>query len=490
MLHFYDGQIRRYITQIIRLLSNFSVKYGDGTLVRVPVLYGDTDRQIASLLSDNSENKLTAAPRMAVYLNDLQLDRSRLSDATYVGKLHIREREYDSDTGDYTSSQGHQYTVERLMPTPYKASFKVDIWSSSTDQKLQILEQILVLFNPSLDIQTTDNYIDWTSLSTVDLTQLTFSNRSIPVGTASNIDIATLTLEAPIYISPPVKVKQLGIVTNIIASITQGVENPSLQDPQLDFGSDLFPSGSNQFANGGNLSSGGNIINVKRISLGGFGILVVNSQAQILDKHEHVTATNDSVDIPVKLGPEINWRKILDNYPGKYKAGYSKIYLKQNNFTEVVGTFSLNPLDENYITVNYDTDSFPTNTVLSSVNRPGSPGTFDAIIDPTRVGPGHGLSSSIVGTRYLIIEDMGNVANVDGADAWKGTDHSDLIAGENDIVEYNGVKWQVIFDASQSQDQLIYQTNIYTGVQYKWNGLSWVKSFEGEYRAGTWRLEI
>ncbi len=490
MLHFYDGQIRRYITQVIRLLSNFSVKYGDGTLVRVPVLYGDSDRQIASIIGDNSENKLAAAPRMAVYLNDLQLDRTRLSDATYVGKLNIREREYDPLSDSYTSSQGHQYTVERLMPTPYKASFKVDIWSTSTDQKLQILEQILVLFNPSLDIQTTDNYIDWTSLSTVDLTQLTFSNRSIPVGTNANIDIATLTLEAPIYISPPVKVKQLGVVTNIITSITQGIENSPSQDPQLEFGNELYPSGSNQFANTGNSSSGGNLINVKRISIGGFGILVVNGQAQILDENEHVTATNDSIEIPIKIGPGINWRKILDNYPGKYKAGYSKIYLKQNNFTEVVGTFSINPLDETYITINYDVDTFPTNTELSATNRPGSPGTFDAIIDPTRAAPGHGLASPVTGTRYLIIEDIGNDNNIDGADAWKGSDASDLVAQENDIIEYDGVKWVVIFDASQSEDQLIYQTNIYTGVQYKWNGQSWVKSFEGEYRTGTWRLEI
>jgi hypothetical protein len=39
---------------------------------------------------------------------------------------------------------------------------------------------------------------------------------------------------------------------------------------------------------------------------------------------------------------------------------------------------------------------------------------------------------------------------------------------------------------------LLYQTNIYNGkrVQYCWNGVSWVKSFEGEYRAGTWRLVL
>ena len=163
MLHFYDGQIRRYITQVIRLLSNFSVKYSDGTLVRVPVLYGDSDRQAAHILQDNSENKIGAAPRMAVYIFNLEQDRTRLADSSYVGKMHIREREYDAETDTYSSSQGYRYTVERLMPTPYKISFKVDIWSTSTDQKLQILEQLLVLFNPSLEIQTTDNYIDFRS---------------------------------------------------------------------------------------------------------------------------------------------------------------------------------------------------------------------------------------------------------------------------------------------------------------------------------------
>ena len=57
-----------------------------------------------------------------------------------------------------------------------------DIWTSNTDQKLQLLEQILVLFNPSLEMQTTDNFIDWTSISVVNLENVTWSNRSVPVG--------------------------------------------------------------------------------------------------------------------------------------------------------------------------------------------------------------------------------------------------------------------------------------------------------------------
>ena len=196
MQYFYDGQVRRYLLQIIRLLSNFVVKYSDGSLVRVPVMYGDADRQAANIIKQNSENTVLAAPRIAVYITELELDMNRISDSSFISKVHVRERAINENTGEYSSAQGNNYTVERLMPTPFKLTVKVDIWSSSNDQKLQILEQILMLFNPSLEIQTTDNYVDWTSLSVVDLTQVVYSSRSIPVGTATDIDIATLTLQS------------------------------------------------------------------------------------------------------------------------------------------------------------------------------------------------------------------------------------------------------------------------------------------------------
>ena len=60
------------------------------------------------------------------------------------------------------------------------------------------MEQILTLFNPSLEIQTTDNYIDWTSLSVVNMEGITFSSRSIPVGVDSDIHVANMTFTTPI----------------------------------------------------------------------------------------------------------------------------------------------------------------------------------------------------------------------------------------------------------------------------------------------------
>lgn len=224
MQWFYDGQIRRYVGQVIRTLSGFKYQAADGKQTTVPVMYGDMSRQVGNIIKENSENKLPSAPRIAVYISDLQLDRTRLADSTHVSKVHIRERAkiYDGNgnvTG-YEPTQGSGYTVERLMPTPYKLTVKVDIWSTNTDQKLQIMEQILMLFNPSLELQTTDNYIDWTSISVLDLTNINFSSRQIPQGIDSDIDIASLTLESPIFISPPTKVKRLGVIQDIVMNLS------------------------------------------------------------------------------------------------------------------------------------------------------------------------------------------------------------------------------------------------------------------------------
>ena len=76
-----------------------------------------------------------------------------------------------------------------------------------------------MLKRPSLEIQTTDNYLDWTSLTVVNMEGITFSSRSIPVGVDSEIDVASLQFSTPIYLTPPAKVKRLGVTTSIISNI-------------------------------------------------------------------------------------------------------------------------------------------------------------------------------------------------------------------------------------------------------------------------------
>ncbi len=624
MQFFYDGQLRRYITQIVRLLSNFVVRYSDGTLVRVPVMYGDQDRQAASIIAQNSENTIQSAPRIAVYVSELDLERERLSDATFVGKLHIRERSINEETGEYTYSQGNQYTVERLMPTPFGLTVKVDIWSTSTEQKLQILEQILTLFNPSLEIQTTDNYIDWTSLSVVELQDVSFSSRTVPTGTNSAIDIATLTLKTPVWLSPPAKIKKLGIVTSIVNNIYGGKS-----DPVLDYIDGL----GTDYATG-QIDPVGKLFD-QRISIGNYDILVEQNTVKI---KSNVTGASTW----------LSWDQAIKQFPGKLTSGLSKIFLRQPDGTEVVGTIALYPSDFTILIAEWDPDTFPSPTGIPGPSRsPSEYGFYDAIVDPTNFNPKRPNKEKTdqtvaPGRRYLLVDSIGgsirdtyissnksnivhtnvlakkvndhklyvngsevisnpqpnpvyydkpsknftgasqnatfdvtvNLANAsygasisnpgsgyssgdslrvrgrflgganvindclitvlsvglsgeiqtinvkgipadrefiivaasefnvddeityelnlneDGPDAWKNSDGSDAYAEANDIVEWDGSKWVVIFSAEEVSDELVYQTNFYTKTQYKWDGVKWSRSFEGEYKRGQWRIAL
>lgn len=451
MQYFYDGQIRRYVGQIIRMLSGFKYETEEGKQITVPVMYGDMTRQVSHIIRDNSENKIPSAPRIAVYITGLQLDRTRLGDATHVSKVHIREREYDDETGTYTQKQGNQYTVERLMPTPYKLTVKADVWATNTNMKLQIMEQIMMLFNPSIEIQTTDNYVDWTSLSVVELTDLTFSSRSIPVGVDSDIDVGTMTFEAPIWINPPTKVKRLGVIHEIIMNI---------HDDSYSFNVD------------------------ERVTVSGFDIFVYYDtnfsryQAELIDTKTVIESLSDDQSAAwANHGGDINWRILLDQFATQkvfFRAGSSQLFLRQANGNEIVGTVALDPLDETKLIINFDTDTYPSETLIDGVSTRG---TIDAIVNPETFNPGVPAAGTF--PRYLILNDI-----ADDTEAWNS-----FKAYANDIIEWDGSKWTVVLDASEV-DQIVYVTNIRTGVQYMYDQGMWIRSFEGEYPRGQWKLML
>jgi hypothetical protein len=117
-----------------------------------------------------------------------------------------------------------------------------------------------------------------------------------------------------------------------------------------------------------------------------------------------------------------------------------------------------------------DIDTIPVNTLLP----------IDAIINPQKSIPGGKLSAAASGQRYLLLNNINEVA------AWG----LNFIANANDIIEYDGTNWTVSFSASDSTDAVQYVTNLNTGVQYKWDETAWIKSYEGEYPSGRWHLVL
>ena len=461
-------------------MSNFSYKDSESNLVTVPVMYGDITRQVGSILRDNSENKVPSVPRMGVYIQGLETDSSRISDSSFISKQHIREQKYNAVTESYEGIQGKNYTVERLHPTPYILNCNVDLWTSNTDQKLQLMEQILVLFNPTLEIQTTDNYIDWTSLTTVSITSINFSSRTIPVGTDSEIDVASISFAVPIYISPPVKVKKLGVITNIIASIhneSAGTIEADLSTPQLSAWDDSIVVGRVD-RDGNEIYETSNATNVATVTYENQGIYVEGNNVKLIYRG--------------KVGT-VDWRTLFEAMPGSYEPGISQIHLRRLDYQDVeyaiVGTFSTNPIDETQIVVNWDADSLPDNTVLTG--PVGDRSNVDYIIDPATTGT-TALNLGSTTPRVLILNPIGDSTNTDGPDAWKNTNGTDFVAQANDIIEWDGSKWHVVFDASanDSSTAVVYITNLTTSKQYRWNNTEWLLSVDGEYPRGTWRLAL
>lgn len=555
---FYDEQIRRFLLQFARIFSNFDVEYGrdeegtNHTLIRVPVKYGDWSRQAQTVLANNSASTMPSTPMMTFYITALDYDRPRIQEPNFISTIAVRQRTYDADTDTYETTQGNAFTIDRLMPVPYKLTINLDIWTSNTNQKMQLLEQILVLFNPALEIQATDNYIDWTSLTTCDLQSVKWSSRIVPIGTDNPIDIATLTFTLPIWISSPAKVKKLGVVERIVARVfdaqgdasnaildndlllgtrqiftpygyqallignriqalrqQQVVENGSLDpivsNPQTPAGYTVSPEltlAEEELAKIGTAKDEINAILTRDPDLPG------NVQAQLATALSQLEAVRTYVEqqiedlntpaIPLpetgpystsedpdpNLAPPVSppsnllWHSVVGVY-GVLRPGISLMRLEQEDGTEVIGTIAYDPTDDRFLLFDVDEDTLPQNTLPA----------LTAVINPLRSGPGVGLDSALLGQRYLLTEDTGAWDGASPVD-WQGEGGQPLVAKANDIIEFDGTQWVVAFDSSSSPNNLQYVTNITTGIQYKWTGATWIKSYQGLYPGGQWSLVL
>ena len=452
---FYDQQIRRFLLQFARIFSNWYVTKGkdpagNDILVRVPVMYGDSSRQASTIIAKNSASNLPSAPLITYWITGLEYNQSWMTNPTFVDKINVRQRAYNSDTQTYEQVQGQAFTVERLMPVPYTLRMQVDFWTTNYNQKLELIEQLGTLFNPSLEIQSTDNFIDWTSLSVVYQDGLTFSSRSIPQGTGNPIDVLSWKFYMPIWLSNAAKMKKMGVINKIINSIYAGQSLTDVQDDDLLLGTR------------------------QKITPYGYKLLLLGNQLQLLPADQPFYPPNTDLNLPDNPNTSLYWSSLLNVY-GTVRPGISQIWL-ENPFmeTEIVGTIVPDPLDDRLLIYNIDPDTLPQNTL----------NPVDGVINPQVTGPNAGLPAPVNGRRYLLVDNIGYEG--DTTTAW-----GDLVANANDIIQYQSStsQWVVSFD-SQSATDVEYVTNLTTNVQYRFTDNTWMKSYEGWYGQGDYSIVI
>lgn len=460
---FYDAQIRRFLIQFARIFSDWQVTkgkdpQGNDILVRVPVMYGDSSRQAATIIANNSANSIPSAPLITYYISGLEFDQSRTQDPYFIDKSVVRRRFYNTETGAFENTQGEAFSVERIMPVPYTLRVTVDFWTTNYQQKLELIEQLGVLFNPSMEIQSTDNFIDWTSLSVVYQEGLTFSSKTIPQGTGNQIDVMSWKFYMPIWISSSAKVRKMGVVHKVISSIFKGNALTDMQDDDLLLGTR------------------------PKVTPYGYKILLLGNSLQVLPENVPFDGIkNTSFELPKNQNTEIKWSAFLNMY-GKIKPGISQIWL-QNEYmkNEIVGTINFNPTDDRLLIYDIDQSTLPQNT-LSPVN---------SVINPLSKGPNAGLPAAAGGQRYLLTEDIGHPINGEIENTTDPIAWGDIVAKANDIIEYNPTlgKWTLVFSA-KNHSNVEFVTNLTSNTQYRYSNGAWTKSYEGWYPSGEFSIVV
>jgi hypothetical protein len=221
--YYYDAQIRSYWLQFIAIFNGLQVQTGKGEcaeeqFISVPCVVGNKDRVVAALFAGNTNNRTFSLPTMSMYMTGITLSPERRKVQAYVDQ-RVTMKAGGQFPNDLT-------VVKRAMPVPYNMTVELSIFASNTQQIHQILEQVLVLFNPDIQIQKSDAPFDWTKLTRVELTDIS-NEENYPSSTTARAIVWTLTFEMPIFLSVPMGVKddlvrrviiQIGTLDNMIVN--------------------------------------------------------------------------------------------------------------------------------------------------------------------------------------------------------------------------------------------------------------------------------
>lgn len=547
MQYWYSAQLRQYRLQFIRAFSNFYVKYGNGDLVRVPCRYGDPTRIAASVVRGNSENKILSTPMITCLVTGINMSPSRRQDPQLVQSVQVNERKYDNELGRYTNEIGNRYTVERYMPVPYDLTMQVDIWTENLDIKEQLLEQILVLYNPAIDVQTSVNPIDWTVLSIIEMQDsITWSSRSIPVGTENPIDVATFLFKLPIWINPPAKVKRQSIIHQIVTNIVEGYK----QENAIEW--DEYQLLARNVTTPGDAT-----IQVDPLSDGSYAIRLCDSGGSTDDRQGLPTITNSTVNPTPVAGTTFVWngktcrisdvtsldRMVADirsslsgttlncvlfndttiqfvngsgtdnvfsnvtpgamqslglaetTYPGGKLAWWR--LLQQYGSTRPYSVFGTNASQIRLKTSDdleqtntdivgwFDVDPIDQNLLIWYPDEQSLPSTTITGIDAV-VDPqqsGPGINLPTPTIGQRYL--LVNDMPLDSI-SWGAT----APGKTDDIMEFDGNQWQISWDASTKMGSMEYVLNNRSNRLYRWHEDHWVTVIKKTYKQGYWRLSI
>lgn len=186
--YYYAGQFKKYIGQFLKVFAGLQTQDGvdrDGDGINdmrsVSLVYGSIDRVIEKIvLQGNGTFTNQKIPIISAYLTNIKPgDEERIP-------VHHEETISYENTAD-----GQYHSASRMAPAPYELSMDLHLYASNSDQMFQMLEQILVLFNPSINFQKSSAVLDWNYITRCTLTGIQ-DQTNFPMGVDRRVIVQTL----------------------------------------------------------------------------------------------------------------------------------------------------------------------------------------------------------------------------------------------------------------------------------------------------------
>ena len=210
--YFYNEILRKTIIGFGTLFNSMEIQQ-EGSVVRIPLAYGPTQKFLARIEQSPDLNKPMAItlPRMSFEFIGLTYDPSRkvTTTQTFVAK--------DKDDGTETRKS--------YMPVPYNMAFELSVYTKLNDDALQIVEQILPYFQPSynLSIELVDEIKEKRDVPIV-LESVTMQDDYEGDFTTRRVLYYTLRFTAKTYLFGPTKSASKDIIKRSTVSYLTGTD--------------------------------------------------------------------------------------------------------------------------------------------------------------------------------------------------------------------------------------------------------------------------
>ena len=148
---FYHETMRKVVVAFGTIFNNINIVRTNSSGVvtqsmKVPLAYGPKNKFLTRLREDPNLNKKVSLtlPRIGFEISGISYDSSRK-----LNSIQKLKKVNSSTDGKTVSSQ--------FMPVPYYMDFSLFVMAKSSDDALQIVEQILPFFQPDYTITLNDN---------------------------------------------------------------------------------------------------------------------------------------------------------------------------------------------------------------------------------------------------------------------------------------------------------------------------------------------